>query len=148
MKVNGNYPMYRLAIRLTIPVLVLLLYAPFISNNGMYVLCLEGNGQITVEKKHYNGTNPFLDDSKQASRSPLPYNNKCNNTNHVNIAEISSANDTCSNINFDSPQFLQDVIQPPTEYIFNKHIAFTSFHNHPSTANQRIKAIRSTVLLI
>ena len=140
--------MYRLAIRLTTPVLVLLLYAPFISNNGMYVLCLEGNGQITVEKQHYNGTNPFMDDSKQASRSPLPYSNKCNNTNHINIAEISLSGDTCSNINFDSPQFLQDAIQPPSEYIFNKHISFVPFHNHPSIASQQIKAIRSIVLLI
>jgi len=140
--------MYRLDIRLIISVLVLLLYAPFISNNGMYVLCLEGNGQITVEKQHYNGTNPFMDDSKQASRPPPPYNNKCNNTSHINIAKISSADDTCSNINFDSPQFLQDVIQPPTEYVFNKHISFVPFYNHPSIASQQIKAIRSIVLLI
>ena len=148
MKVIGKYPGYRLTKKWSVTVLVLLVFSSFISNNEMYVVCLEGNGQITIEKQHYNGTNPFINNSSQASRLPLPHNKKCHNTRHISFADISSADRTCFDIDLEPPQFLQDSVQPSTEYFFNKEIAFTSFHDHPSTANQRIKAIRSTVLLI
>lgn len=148
MEVSRNCSTYRFAIRLSIPVLVLLLYAPFISNSTMYVLCLEGRGQITVERQHYKGTNLFMDNSKQANRSPFPYNNKCNNTNHIILADISSAEETCFYIDLEPSQIQQDVLQPPTEYVFKEHIPFVLFRNHPSTANQQITTIHSTVLLI
>lgn len=127
---------------------MLLLCAPFISYNEMYVLCLEGNGQITVEKQHYNGTKPFMNNSRQASSVPLPLNNKCNNTNHIGLAFILLVDDACYDFDFDPPQLLQDAVQPPTEYVLNKHVSFVPFLNHPSTANLQIKTLRSTVLLV
>ncbi len=127
---------------------LLMLISPFLwSLSGVTVLCIEGNGSITVEKQHFNGDIPFTQHAREKGRPP-PLENKCNNTNHILLADICSANEACYNIDLEPPQFLHDIVHFSTGVSGNNVMSLVPSRNNSPPTNQVLASISTLVLLI
>ena len=140
MKATRGWSVFKPTNTAVITVLLMLISPVCWSLSGVTVLCLEGNGDITVEKQHFNGENP--------SGALHHTGNTCNSTNHILLADICSANESYWTIDIPPPQIQLDIIHFSAVLSVKELVSPAPLLNSSLNPDQILNAIRTLVLLI